>query len=193
MKLYLGMYINLIFSVIVTELFLFRYMYMNNRTLYGTRPIYFAEVLGKKSSRNTQERQQIKWCCFINKVLLHTSLWLQWLLWLCVTVAFNWLITFLVSLIWQPHQQPQNLPDEAAPLLGMRSSLFSFLPSCLSKWALSKPSQKNISESIDSLTQKCVTSRTKKKESESNQLTHFCVNESINSLMFFRAASLFNV
>ena len=35
---------------------------------------------------------------FTRAMLLHTSLWLQWLL--CVTVSFNWLITFHILLIW---------------------------------------------------------------------------------------------
>ena len=36
--------------------------------------------------------------CFIRIMLLHRSLWLQWLL--CVTLALNWLITLHILLIW---------------------------------------------------------------------------------------------
>ncbi len=46
--------------------------------------------------------------------------------------------------------------------------------------------QKNISESIDSLTQKCVTSKWLT-FTWFCQVTHSCVNESIDSLMFFCA------
>ncbi len=39
---------------------------------------YFVNVVGKSQTQNRLERPQ-KCCCFIRKILLHISLWLQWL------------------------------------------------------------------------------------------------------------------
>ncbi len=55
----------------------------------------------KKSSRNGFEfEHKQKACCFIRKILLHTSLWLQWLL--CMIEVLNWL------------NQPSYFPDLTA-------------------------------------------------------------------------------
>ena len=47
--------------------------------------------------RNGLENWQME-SCFTRAMLLHTSLWLQWLL--CATVALSWLITLHILLIW---------------------------------------------------------------------------------------------
>ena len=61
--------------------------------------------------------------CFTRTMLLHTSLWLKWLL--CVTVALNWLITFHILLIWH------HLTIFCSPTTNMKQIIVLMKQDCL--------------------------------------------------------------